>query len=91
MNDILAKVDTVSDYRSSGASGNPRPKALWLEHTSTVARALGAQAEPTRGCGRGGCGVVVISKPQGKGGTQTSSFHRKGEYVDSSKGMENTL
>ena len=47
------------------------------------------QAEGGRG--RRACGMIVISKPLGKGGTQVSSFHRKGESVDSSYGIEDTV
>ena len=55
------EVDTVSDYRLSGASGNPRPKQLWLEHTGIVVQVLGAQVELTRGS-RGQVGVQAAGK-----------------------------
>ena len=57
----LAKVDTVSDYRLSGALGNLRPKGLRLEHTGTVAWALGVHVKLTRGS-RGQIGVHAAGK-----------------------------
>ena len=57
-----AKVATVSDYRLRDASGNPRPKGIWFEHTGAVVRVLGAQVGLTWESGGGGASRFSSSR-----------------------------